>query len=237
MNINTHTKTRSGFTLIELLTVIAIIGILAGILIPTIGVVRKNASKATSASNLRQIALGYNAFANTGPRVRTIANAAWAPGSAQTTNMQGWAHVVAEFGGLNDAALYFIDSASDVASITTTFPQTILTPAVAATPEWDAVANRISYDAAVNISPNARGVITPLVWTKNYDDTTNGWPIPAAPAIAPWEGDGGHIAFLDGHVVFYKTTVDQLSAPDGTSVDTIQDALVVGGTGPAIVSP
>ncbi len=234
MNIHKHTKTRSGFTLIELLTVIAIIGILAGILIPTIGVVRKNASKATSASNLRQIALGYNAFANTGPRVRTIANVAWAAGSAQTANMQGWAHVVAEFGGLNDAALYFIDSSSDVASIATTYPQTILTPAVAANPDWDAVANRISYDAAVNISPNARGVITPLIWTKNYDDATNGWPAQTAPAVAPWEGDGGHIAFLDGHVVFYKTTVDQLSDPDGTSVDTITAAL---GAGPVIVTP
>ena len=58
-------------------------------------------------------------------------------------------------------------------------------------------------------------------------------PKPDVP-VAPWEGDGGHIAFLDGHVVFYKTTVDQLSDPDGTSVDTITAAL---GAGPVIVTP
>lgn len=43
------------FTLIELLTVIAIIGILAAILIPTVGKVRQTAKTSRCASNLRQI--------------------------------------------------------------------------------------------------------------------------------------------------------------------------------------
>lgn len=44
------------FTLIELLTVIAIIGILAAIIIPTVGAVRNSARSANCTSNLRQIA-------------------------------------------------------------------------------------------------------------------------------------------------------------------------------------
>ncbi|EIP97926.1 prepilin-type N-terminal cleavage/methylation domain-containing protein [Opitutaceae bacterium TAV1] len=47
---------RSGFTLIELLTVITIIGILAGIIIPTVGRVRETARAAQCVSNLRQLA-------------------------------------------------------------------------------------------------------------------------------------------------------------------------------------
>jgi prepilin-type N-terminal cleavage/methylation domain-containing protein len=47
-----HMNKKSAFTLIELLMVIAIIGILAGILIPTVGAVRKQANIAASKAQL-----------------------------------------------------------------------------------------------------------------------------------------------------------------------------------------
>ena len=56
-------KKRLAFTLIELLTVIAIIGILAGILVPVIGKVRAKAKGAICASNLRQIGVGISLYA------------------------------------------------------------------------------------------------------------------------------------------------------------------------------
>jgi prepilin-type N-terminal cleavage/methylation domain-containing protein len=61
--VRAHTS-RSAFTLIELLTVIAIIGILAAILIPTVGAMRKRAVKAQCASNLRQFGYAINLFRN-----------------------------------------------------------------------------------------------------------------------------------------------------------------------------
>tara|TARA_Y100000385_G_scaffold197799_1_gene204725 strand:+ start:12399 stop:14237 length:1839 start_codon:yes stop_codon:yes gene_type:complete len=56
-------QTPKGFTLIELLTVIAIIGVLAGILIPAISKVRASATKATCVSRLRALGSAANLFA------------------------------------------------------------------------------------------------------------------------------------------------------------------------------
>ncbi|MFP4351403.1 MAG: type II secretion system protein [Puniceicoccaceae bacterium] len=57
-------RRRTGFTLIELLTVIAILGLLAGIIIPTLGSMRMKADRTASASNLRQWASALMLFSN-----------------------------------------------------------------------------------------------------------------------------------------------------------------------------
>lgn len=57
------------FTLIELLTVIAIIGILAAILIPTVGAVRKRALKSQCSSNLHQLGMAINLYVNDNKQV------------------------------------------------------------------------------------------------------------------------------------------------------------------------
>ncbi len=84
-----------GFTLIELLTVIAIIGILAAIIIPTVGKVRQSAKSAQCLSNLRQIGMAFNLYPadNKGFYPRTANNSV--PGVATPTS--NWAKALTSY--------------------------------------------------------------------------------------------------------------------------------------------
>lgn len=54
----------AAFTLVELLTVIAIIGVLAAILVPTVAACRAQAVKTTEISAARQLMVGYHLYAS-----------------------------------------------------------------------------------------------------------------------------------------------------------------------------
>ena len=64
MNTLTTPSRRSAFSLIELLTVIAVIGILTGILVPAIGKAREKAAETNKVSQYRQYFVANTLYAN-----------------------------------------------------------------------------------------------------------------------------------------------------------------------------
>ncbi|HEX2101601.1 MAG TPA: type II secretion system protein, partial [Candidatus Synoicihabitans sp.] len=122
-------RSRQGFTLIELLTVIAVIGILAAIIIPTVGKVRETAQRTVDANNLRELGKAAaiyatdnrDAFPNPDQADRAITGG---------DKYYQWFGQLAKYAGLNDPTLFV--SKSDGAVDASALPPTVMDPAAAA---------------------------------------------------------------------------------------------------------
>jgi len=185
-----------GFTLVELLTVIAIIGILAALLVPAVGKARELAQRQKAGSNLRQIVLGYITYSTQEGRAKMISNR----GANAVTDIYGWARTLAVEVELNEAALYFIDVDPLVAGAQ--LPQVIVrrnqnTGTVTDEPGWHG--SPVGYEAFAGLTSRAPPASTPLIWTRGLSGAGT-WDADRS----PWEGTGGHIGFLDGHVEFFR---------------------------------
>jgi prepilin-type N-terminal cleavage/methylation domain-containing protein len=201
-----------GFTLIELLTVIAIIGILAAIIIPTVGKVRETANRTVQGNNIRQIGSAALIFAtdnNDKLPDYTITTAGVTFGNRGTTStgvqsVDSFAAALSVGGGLNDATIWV--NPSDRGS-----EKTNLKPATTVNVQ---VGNNVSarqfnadFEGGLHM---AYGVVlglsagdspsTPIAFTRGILGKDDGnWD-----KTGPYGTEGGHIVFIGGNVQFYK---------------------------------
>lgn len=219
MTLSRKTKAQ-GFTLVELLTVIAIIGILAALIIPAVGKVQESAKRSAAASDGRQIGLAYNTFATSGGRSRNIkSNGAKEELGASTINDYAW--ILAKYGGLNAADIWFIDSDDALASVDV--PQVVLNSAGDDVHANFSAASPKSWGVVTSLSKNAPTSTTPLAATRGLGDgSASKWADDSV-----WKGEGGHVVFLDGHVTWYQNfTLDPLlDYKTGAPANNITDAI------------
>ena len=100
----------AAFTLIELLTVIAIIGILAALIFPTVGKVRETAQRTVDGNNLREIVKAATIYAADNNDRLPDPAAIIAQNPAPVAGGQGpflWAGILAQRGILTDPTFYF----------------------------------------------------------------------------------------------------------------------------------
>lgn len=189
------------FTLIEMLTVIAIIGILASILLPSVGQAIDRARRTKDANNLRQLAAAYISYLYNSPDKYEL---------DACDNLYKFASILAKHGYLSSPEMYYTRSDYLVSGHKT--PRTV---GMWSNNTWkmseDFANHPLSVVVITNISLSAPASTTPIAYTRGLDHTTGTWREPTGNNGGVYSSSGGFVAFLDGHVEFFSNLTEEFN--------------------------
>lgn len=208
-----------GFTLIELLTVIAIIGILAALIFPTVSKVRETAQRTADANNLREIVKAASLYAadNNDRLPDPTAISTQYPGLG--AGPYAWAGILAQRGIITDSQFYF---AKNDPFFNGSFPAAIVDPTNRTNLSADFGSRILSFEFVgglrIGDAPS-----TPVAFTRGLQ-ATGVWD----PVSGTYKDTGGHIAFLGGNVQFFPNlteTDNRLTLTNGTKGVSVRQAI------------
>ena len=222
-----------GFTLVEMITVITIVGILAALLFPTVTGFLRSSQRSQSLNNIRQIGAAYFQYRSDNNGRNLPLNISKNPSSGQDSVFQisNVYHLAYEFAWrnyLNDGAIYQIPTDLHVEQ-QGVFPQAVAERDSSDSP-WvlsQTFSNApVSFDLVAGLSSNSPSS-TPVALTRGLDSQTGEWS--SDETISPYGAEGGHVAFLDGHVEWFNNLNGELTNPTTRkSANSILQAVTIG---------